>query len=149
MAECTIPEKIAQAVQAALLAEPQITGIEGRIERAREDSIQRSEGDTVNLMSDSEQLQPVADDVDDCEYILSVQIYVAGDVWETKADAYALLVHRRILGCDYAAAGAKLARVRRTDGDWGGDQGDATPGKRTLKYGFRYMAFSADMTKQP
>lgn len=146
----TIPEKIAQAVQAALLAATQIAGIADRVYRAREDAIQRDEGDTINLMSDSEQLQPVSDDVDDAEFILSVQIYVTGDVWETKADAYALLVHQRILAYDYAGAGGvKLARVRRTDGDWGGDEGDQTPGKRTLKYGFRYMAFAADMTRQP
>jgi hypothetical protein len=149
MPETTIPEKIAQAVQAALLAGPQMTGIADRVFRAREDAINRDEGDTLNLKSDSEQLQPIGDDVDDAEFILSVQIYVSGDVWETKADAYALLAHRRILGCDYAAAGVKLARVRRTDGDWGGDEGDATPGRRTLKYGFRYTAFAADMTKQP
>jgi hypothetical protein len=145
----SIPEQIAQAVQAALLAVPQISGIAGRVERAREDAINRDEGDTINLASDSEQLQPVSDDVDDAEFILAVQIYVTGNVWETKADAHAVAAHQRILGKDYAAAGLKLARVRRIEGDWSGDDADATPGKRTLKYGFRYLANAADLTTQP
>lgn len=149
MSETTIPERIARAVQAALLAVPQIAGIEARVERAREDAIQRDEGDLLNLRSDSEQLQPLADDVDDCEFILAVQIYVSGTDWESRADAYAIQVHRLVLGAGYSAANVKLARVRRVDGDWGGDEGDATPGKRTLKYGFRYTAYAADLTTQP
>lgn len=144
----SIAERIAAVVQGTL-ASPAITGIGTNVFRAREDALTREDGDMLNVVCDAEALRVHSDDLDDCELTLDVQIHVNGDVWETKADAYAVQAHARIMACDYLGAGIRLARVRRSDGDWSAEAGDQTPGKRTLKYAFRYFTFAADITKQP
>jgi hypothetical protein len=74
---------------------------------------------------------------------------VRGDVWETIADAIALQVHARVMKRDYNWLDhIALARVRLVDGDWTAQEGDQTPGKRTMKYAFRYLAMADDITTQ-
>lgn len=153
--EYSIAERVAQAVQDALQphlpGDPGITGIEARVERARADTITREDGDTINIESENEQLRPFDDGLDDCELTLAVQIYVtAAAVWESTADAIAIQAHRRIRAYDYlVTASLKVAKVRRVEGDWDADQGDKMPGRRTLKYAFRFFTFADDITKQP
>jgi len=117
--------------------------------RARQDAFQREEGDAINVRCDDEVLQPFSDDIDDAEVTIAVEVYVYGDVWETRADSYVPDIVKRIRAWNYAGAGLSLARVRRVAGDWQADQGDATPGKRTLKFAFRHFIFADDPTKQP
>ena len=146
----SIEERIAEAVKTALLAAPQITEVAERVDRAREDSRHREEGDSINISSDALAVKGLSSGVDDKELTLSVEIYVRGDVWETRADAIAVQLHGRIMRRNYQGVdGIVLAQVRLVDGDWTGQEGDQTPGKRTMKYAFRYLAMADDITTQP
>lgn len=143
----SIFERIAEEVKLALLNN--VAGIDARVQRAREDAISIEDGDTINVVTDSNTQKVFSGGVDDNELLIDVRIHVRGDVWETKADVYAVLVHPLVMKRDYGAAGLKLARVRLTDQDWDGDDGDSTPGKRTLKYAFRFLTLADDITAQP
>lgn len=146
----SIEERIAVAVQSALLTVAQIPEIGERVFRAREDAFSRDEGETINISSDDQTLKIFSTEIDDKELTLNVSIYVRGDVWETLADIIAVQVHPRIMRRDYKGAdGIVLTRVRLVDGDWTGQEGDQTPGKRTMKYAFRYLAMADDITTQP
>lgn len=146
----SIEERIAEAVKTALLAATQMPEVLGRVFRAREDALSREEGETINITSDALAVKSLSTDVDDKELTLNVEIYVRGDVWETLADAIAVQAHARVMGRGYWAVDAiKLAQVRLVDGDWTSQEGDQTPGKRIMKYAFRYLAMAADITKQP
>lgn len=143
----SIQDKIADAAKAALLAVPQITGVDGRVERNREDAYTREEGSGINLRSVSDPLRPISDEIDDCEYTLSADIYVFGADWEKQADAIAVEVEKRLR--DYTYTGIKLTHLRRLGGEWDGDGVDNTPGKREVQFAYRFLVFSMDMTKQP
>ena len=79
-----------------------------------------------------------------------VDIHVRGDVWETKADVYAVQIHPFVHTRNYTAAGLILARSPRlTDQAWNAEAGDNTPGRRTMQYAFRFLTLAADITKQP
>lgn len=144
----SIEEKLAEEVRTALVNN--VSGIGPRVYRAREDAINPDEGDTLNIISLEMPSRPFSDGVDDNELTLSISIFVRGDVWESKADAYAVLIHPIVVNRDYLSAQVKLARrPRRTDQDWTGDEGDATPGKRVVKYSFRFLTKIDDITAQP
>lgn len=143
----SIFERIAAEVRLALLNA--VAGVDARVFRAREDAITIDEGDTINIATDSNSQKVLSSAVDDNELLLGVSIYVRGDVWETKADVYAAAVAPLVMRRDYAAAGLKIARVRLTDQDWNGQEGDSTPGKRTLKFAFRFLTLADDMAAQP
>ena len=146
----SIEERIAEAVKAALLAPTQMPEVLDRVFRAREDAFSREEEASINITSDAQALKIFSTEIDDKELTLNVEIYVRGDVWETLADAIAVQVHSRVMHRDYLGVdGVALARVRLLDGDWAAQEGDQTPGKRTLKYAFRYLAMADDITKQP
>lgn len=146
----SIEERIAAAVKTALLAAPQMTEIAGRVERARSDSISADEGETINVSSDALAVKSLSNEVDDKELTLNLELYVRGVTWETLADAIAVQAHARVMGHNYyTAEGIKLAQVRLVDADWVADQGDQTPGKRTMKYAFRFLSMVEDITKQP
>lgn len=146
----SIEERIAEAVKAALLAATQIPEIADRVFRAREDAFSREEESAINVTSDSQAIKIFSTEIDDKELTLNVEIYVRGDVWETLADTIAVQAHPRVMQRDYKALdGIVLARVRLIDGDWTSQEGDQTPGKRTMKYAFRYLAMAADITQQP
>lgn len=144
----SIEERIAEEVKAALL--DQVLGVDSRVFRARKDAFSPDEGgDSINIDTAEMASRPFSDAVDDNELTIDVSIYVRGDVWETRADAYAILVHPLLRQRDYLAAGLRISRVRRVDQDWAGDEGDATPGKRTVKYAFRFLTLADDITAQP
>lgn len=143
----SIFERIAEEVRAALLNN--VAGVDARVFRAREDAISIDDGDTINIATDSNGQKVFSDAVDDNELLLDVCIYVRGDVWETKADLYAVVVHPLVMQRNYGAAGLRIARVRLTDQDWTGQDGDSTPGKRTLKFAFRFLSLAGDITAQP
>ncbi len=143
----SIFERVADEVKTALYNA--VTGVGTRVERAREDAISADEGDTLNIVTLDNAQRTFSDEIDDNELSIGVSIYVRGDVWETKADAYAVLIHPLVMRRNYAASGLRIARVRLTDQDWIADAGDATPGKRTLKYAFRFLTLADDITKQP
>jgi hypothetical protein len=146
----SIEERIAEAVKAALLATPQIAEVADRVDRAREDSRHREEGESINIISDAMAVRSLSDEVDDKELTLNVEIYVRGDVWETRADAIAIQAHTRVMRRNYKSTDSiALARLRLVDGDWTGQEGDQTPGKRIMKYAFRYLAMADDITLQP
>lgn len=144
----TIFERIPEEVKTALLAAA-IAGIGTRVYRARQDAIALDEGDTLNVETDANNQKTFSEALDDNELLIDVEIYVRGDVWETKADAYALAVHPIVMGRNYGAAGLRIARVRLTDQAWTAQEGDGTPGKRTLKYAFRFFTLAADISAQP
>lgn len=144
----SIFERLAEEVKVALLAAA-IPGIVARVYRAREDAIAIEEGDTINVATDSNNQKVFSGDVDDNELLVDAVLYVRGDVWETKADAYAVIVHQIVMTRNYAGAGLKIARVRLTDQSWSAQEGDQTPGKRTLKFAFRFLTLAADITAQP
>lgn len=143
----SIFERIPEEIRVALLNN--VSGIADRVFRAREDSIGIEEGDTINIVTDSNGQKVFSDAVDGNELLIDVCIYVRGDVWETKADAYAVLVHPLVMQRNYGAAGLRIARVRLTDQSWAGQEGDNTPGKRTLKFAFRFLTLAGDITAQP
>lgn len=143
----SIFERIAEEVKLAL--RNQVPGIDERVFRGREDAIGDDEGDTVNVWTDDNTQRTFSDAIDDNELSIGVSIYVRGDVWESKADAYAVQIHPLVMKRDYAAAGLKLARVRLTDQAWLAEDGDNTPGKRTMKFAFRFLTYAADITAQP
>jgi hypothetical protein len=146
----SIVERIAEAVKAALLAAPQIAEVVDRVDRAREDSRHREEGESINISSEALAVKSLSTSTDDKELTLNVEIYVRGDVWETRADAIAVQAHTRIMRRNYKATDSvALAQLRLVDGDWTGQDGDQTPGKRTMKYAFRYLAMAEDITTQP
>lgn len=143
----SIFERLAEEVKLALLNH--VAGVDARVYRAREDAISIEEGDTINIATDSNAQKVFAAEVDDNEFLLDASIYVRGDVWETKADAYAVTVHQLVLARDYRAAGLKIACVRLTDQNWTAQEGDQTPGKRSLKFAFRFLTLAGDITAQP
>lgn len=148
MAGESIFERVAECVKLSLLAVP-ITGIADRVFRAREDAVTAEEGDTLNVVTEDNSQRSFSDEVDDNELTIAVSIYVRGDVWETKADVYARQVHALVMGYGYAGAGLKLAPPRLTDQDWTGEGGDRTPGKRTMKFAFRFLTLRTDISAQP
>jgi len=144
----SIEERIAEEVKAALL--DQVLGVDGRVFRARKDAFSPDEGgDSINIDTAEMTSRAISEAVDDNELTLDVCLYVRGDVWESKADVYAVLVHPLLRQRNYLAAGLRIARVRRVEQDWAADEGDATPGKRTVKYAFRFLTLADDITAQP
>jgi len=143
----SIFERVAEEVKVALLNH--VAGVDDRVFRAREDAIGIDEGDTLNVFTDGNQQRTFSDTVDDNELTIAVAIYVRGDVWETKVDVYAVLLHPLVMRHSYSAAGLKIARVRLTDQDWVAEGGDATPGKRVMRYAFRFLTLADDITAQP
>jgi len=149
MADASIIERIAEEVKQALLA-GEIPGIAEQVERAREDASTFDEGDYLNVRTEDKTQRTFSDQVDDNELILAVDVHVRGDVWETKADIYAVQVHPLVYGRNYSAAGLVLARAPRlTDENWKAEAGDSTPGCRTMLFAFRFLTLAADITKQP
>ncbi|HZF19504.1 MAG TPA: hypothetical protein VE008_07335 [Burkholderiales bacterium] len=149
----TIFERIAEEVKTALL-QADIPGIEERVERAREDAVTFDDGDSLNVMMDSNSQKVFSESIDDNELLVDVCISVratgdSANVWETKADEYARQIHPVVMRRNYFAAGLKIARVRLTDQDWQAEAGDNTPGKRTLKYSVRFLTLADDITQQP
>jgi hypothetical protein len=146
----SIEERIAEAVKTTLLAQSQIPEIADRVFRAREDAFSRDEEAAINISSDAQTIKIFSAEIDDKELTLNIKIHVRGDVWETFADIVAVQVHPRVMKRDYKTLdGIDLARVRLVDGDWSGQEGDQTPGERTMKYAFRYLAMADDITTQP
>jgi len=149
----TIFERIAEEVKAALLAAA-IPGIAEQVERAREDASTFDDGDYLDVETDSNSQRIHGEQIDDNELLIDVCINVratadSANVWETKADEYARQIHPVVMRRNYSAAGLKIARVRLTDQDWQAEAGDNTPGKRTLKYAFRFLTLADDITQQP
>jgi hypothetical protein len=145
----SIPERIAAAVQAALLAEPVMNEVVDRVERAREDAFSREEiaDGAINIRSGDERTRRHSDEADDNELDIDIEINVrAGDVWETAADAIAVQVHARVKSYDY---GLKIALISKAGRSPKGEAGDYTPGQLTLTYTFRYLTLAADITAQP
>jgi hypothetical protein len=140
-------ERIAEEVRITLAGN--VSGIGTRVFRAREDAISFDEGDTLNISTDSNAQKVMSDAVDDNELLIDVTIYVRGDVWETKADHYAIIICPLVMRRDYMSAGLNIARVRLTDQDWNADPADATPGKRTLKFAYRFLTLADDISAQP
>ena len=134
----SIEERIAEAVKTALLAAPQIAEVAARVDRAREDARHREEGESINVTSEALAVKSLSTAIDDKELTLNVEIYVRGDVWETLADVIAVQAHTRIMRRNYKSAdNIDLAQLRLVDGDWTSQDGDQTPGKRTMKYAFQ------------
>jgi len=146
----SIEERIAEAVKTTLLAATQMPEVLDRVFRAREDAFSREEEAAINVTSDSQAIKIFSTEIDDKELTLNVEIYVRGDVWETLADTIAAQAHPRVMSRDYKGLdGIAIAKVRLIDGDWTSQEGDQTPGKRTMKYAFRYLAMADDITQQP
>lgn len=150
MPEFSIAERILDAVKTALLAAPHMLDVEDRVERAREDSYTRdelAEGGAINVKASDENTKMFSEALDDNELSAEVIIYTRGDVWETRADRIAVLAHARIMGCAYD--GLALARVRKTGRAYEADAADATAGRLTLQYAFRFLTLAGDITLQP
>lgn len=146
----SIIERLAEEVKAALLSGDGIPGIGEQVERAREDASTFDEGDYLNVRTEDNTQRTFSDLLDDNELVLAVDVHVRGDVWESKADAYAVQVHPLVYGRNYSAAGLILARPPRlTDQSWKAEAGDSTPGCRTMLFAFRFFTLAADITKQP
>lgn len=146
----SIEERIAEAMKTALLATPTMPEIGDRVFRAREDAFNREEEAAINITTDGFSVKSLSAMVDDKELTLNVQIYVRGDVWETLADAIAIQAHQRVMHRDYLGIdGIGIAQVRLVDADWISEEGDQTPGKRTMKYSYRYLSLAGDITIQP
>jgi hypothetical protein len=146
----SIPERIAAAVQDALLAEPVMIEVAARVERAREDAFSREEivDGAINIRSGDERTRRHSDDVDDNELDIDIEINVrAGDVWETAADAIAVQVHARVK--TWAYTGIAIAVISKAGRSPKGEGGDYTPGQLTLTYTFRYLTLADDVTAQP
>lgn len=148
----SVVERIAAAVYQALLAEPRIVEVLGRVERAREEPFSREEvGDgAINIKSRDERMKVFSEEIDECELDVDVEINVrTADVWETAADNIARQVHTRVIGFNYTAAGLRIARTRKVARSPSSDDGDYTPGQLTLTYTFRYFTLANDITEQP
>ena len=149
MAGESIIERIAEEVKSALIA-GEIPGIAEQVERAREDASTFDEGDYINVRIEDNAQRTFSEAVDDNELMLALDIHVRGDVWESKADAYAVQVHPLVHLRNYSAVGLALARAPRlTDQAWSADPGESTPGRRTMNFAFRFLTLAGDITKQP
>jgi hypothetical protein len=145
----SVIENIAEQVKLGLVAGA-IPGVVDHISRAREDAISYDEGDWLNVRIEDNAQRTFSEAIDDNELTVAIDIHVRGDVWETKADAYAVQVHPIVIGRNYAGAGIVIARAPRlTDQSWNAEPGDNTPGRRTMQYAFRFLSLAADITKQP
>lgn len=145
----SIPERIAQAVQAALLADPPMLEVLDRVERAREDSFSREaiEAGAINILSGEERTRLHSQEIDDNELDIDIEINVRGTVWESAADVIAIQVHRRVK--THAYPGLALAQILKTGRSPKSQSGDYTPGQLTLTYTYRYLTRGDDITLQP
>ena len=144
----SIPERIAQAVQDALLAQPPMLEVLARVERAREDAFSREEiaDGAINIRSGDERTRRYSDEVDDNELDIEIEINVRGPVWETAADAIAVQVHARVRKHAYPV---QIALISKTGRSTKSEAGDYTPGQLTLTYTYRYLTRGDDLTLQP
>lgn len=147
-----LAEQVLAAFETAL--KNQVPGVDGRVERDREDAVGEEEyaeaEAAVVVHPESEASRMLAESVDDNEVNVNVEIFVrakqGAGPWTTRANAFAVLVHARLMA--YAWPGF-VARVRKTGTNWGADEAGRTPGKLTLSYAVRYLSSARAIDASP
>lgn len=147
-----LSEQVLAAFQAGLLN--QIAGIDERVVRDREDAYGEDEfaidKGGINIKPDDEASRIMGENADDNEITVNVEIYVRAaqdDPWTKRANAFAVLVHARLMTAGVLPG--FLARVRKIGTNWGGDESGRTPGKLTLKYAARYLSHARALDSAP
>lgn len=144
----SLSEQIRAAARTALLALPQITGVDGRVDRGREDAYSEREQGSINIRAEDEQTRVMSETVDDNELYVEFEIYVApADGWETAADAIFVQLHNRLM--TYAGWAGLVTRIRKVSARWAGDSGNRQPGLLTVRYVFRFLSQAGAVDRQP
>jgi hypothetical protein len=143
----SISERFRAAVQACLLAAPQIDGVADRVDRAREDARSADEVSGINIAAADEPSKRQATTVNDKELHVDIQIFVratGAEVWETVADAIDVAVAARLAA--YTSWPIDRPIISETGREWTADEGDDTRGKLTLSYAIRFLNQAGDIT---
>ena len=144
----SIAEQTLDGFKAALLG--QIAGVDQNVARARADPFSFDEAPWINIERGEENSRVFGEAADDNELSVAVEIGVKAtqdEVWETKADAIAVQVHRKLFA--YTAWPPSVARLRKTGSIALRDEASNTAGKLTLTYVVRFLTAADDLESGP
>lgn len=138
----SIREQILARVLAALT---NTTGAGPNVFRSRSESFTRDIAPSIQIKPDREDDAVFSGgNVDQHELIVSVEIYIRGDPWDSLADPVAVATHR-ILMAD-AALQALITRIRKIASKWDDAEADQTAGVLTMQYRINYLTKASDVS---
>jgi hypothetical protein len=115
--------------------------------RSREVSITRAVTPAIVIMPEAEQDNILGTEVDEHRFDLNIEIFTRGDPWDNLADPVAVQAHQ-ILMTD-APLAALIARIRKQQSTWLGEEADRTAGVLSMRYQIHYLTKASDIGAAP
>jgi hypothetical protein len=137
----SISERALDAVVAALIG---TTGVGDRVFRSRVQAVTRDETPCIVVLPGAEEVSVLGRAVDDCRFIVHVEITTRGDPYDAIADPIEVEAHARMKAS--AGLSALVDSFRKKEKSYDAQEADLTVGCVNVKYELRYLSAADDPT---
>lgn len=115
------------------------------VARSYKQLITRSQVPTIVVTPAEELTKPQADNVDNNDLVVDVEIAVRGDPYDLLIDTVAVPAHAALM--TWAASSPLFSFFRRIASTWQAQEADLTAGMLTMKYRVVYLCDANDISK--